>query len=141
MKHVRVGIGVLVFNSGNQILLGQRLNSHGENSWAPPGGHLEIGESLEICAIREVYEETGLTIHNPKFLALTNDIFEKEDKHYISIFMKAYSHDMEFINKEPHKTLKWQWFDINNLPEPLFIPLQVLLERKGYGYAHELVIL
>lgn len=86
---VGVGVGVLIFNSENQVLMGQRLNSIGAGGWSPPGGHLEFGGTFEECAIREAFEETGLTISNPTFVALTNNVFEKESKHYIVIFMKA----------------------------------------------------
>ena len=78
-----VGLGVLIFNHKNEILLGKRINSHGDSTWGPPGGHLEFGESFEDCAIREVLEETGLKIHSPKFLAITNDIFHNEQKNYL----------------------------------------------------------
>ena len=31
-------------------------------AWVLPGGHIELGESLEECVIREIYEETGIKI-------------------------------------------------------------------------------
>ena len=71
----RVGIGVLVFNDLNQLLLGKRVSNHGEGEFGPPGGHLEFGESFEECAVREVKEEAGFDIKDPKFLSLTNDVF------------------------------------------------------------------
>ena len=130
----RVGIGVLIFNSKHEILLGKRIGSHGEFSWGPPGGHIHFGETMELCAIRETEEETGLIIQNPEFLAITNDFFEKEQKHYISIFMRAnYTLEQRIENKEPHKIEEWLWFDTNNLPAPLFLPLKQLIEGKGYG--------
>lgn len=76
-----VGVGVLVFDAHNRILLGKRKNVHGEHSWAPPGGHLEFGENFEECAIREVREETGLNIDSPQFIIATNDVFITEQKH------------------------------------------------------------
>ena len=56
-KIVRVGVGVFVWRDG-RFIMGQRLGSHGANTWSVPGGHLEFGESWEDCAIREVKEET-----------------------------------------------------------------------------------
>lgn len=56
-------------------------------TWALPGGHLEFGESFEACAERELHEETGLRIRDLKFLTAVNSVFEKEGKHYITIFM------------------------------------------------------
>lgn len=129
----RVGLGVLIFNEHTEILLGQRLSSHGIGFWCPPGGHLDFGESFEMCAIREVKEETGLVIDNPIFLAVTNDVFLEEKKHYISIFMQAnYPKDQEVVNQEPHKTSRWEWFNVHSLPQQLFLPLQHFMEGIKY---------
>ena len=42
-----------------QILMVRRANEPSKGMWAFPGGSLELGESLEECAIRECAEETG----------------------------------------------------------------------------------
>lgn len=134
MNYPRVGLGVLVFNSKNQILLGRRKGAHGEFTFAPPGGHVEYGESFEECAIREILEETGLAVTGPEFVGVTNDVFAEEQKHYISIFMKVKISDDQFAkNCEPHKTEEWCWFDVNELPSNLFLPLQNLVSDIMYG--------
>lgn len=126
----RVGIGVLIFNSKNQILLGRRKSSHGRGDYGPPGGHLEFGETLEDCAIREVKEETNLTIENPRFLTITNDVFVSENKHYLSVFMTAFFPEGQVIvNMEPEKKLSWQWFVVDHLPGDLFLPLKSLTAK------------
>ncbi|EIC82110.1 NUDIX hydrolase [Serratia sp. M24T3] len=56
----QIGIGVLIFREG-KILLGRRKGSHGAGDWSAPGGHLEFGETPEICGIREAWEETGIS--------------------------------------------------------------------------------
>lgn len=56
-------------------------------TWQLPGGHLDYGESILVCAERETLEETGLKIKGIKVVAVTNDIFEKEGKHYITLFV------------------------------------------------------
>jgi 8-oxo-dGTP diphosphatase len=130
----RIGLGVLLFNPIQQILLGKRKGSHGEGDWGPPGGHLEFNESFESCAIREVFEETNLEITSPEFLAITNDFFEAEKKHYVSIFMKAsYPNGQKINNQEPHKVETWQWFSLTSLPHNLFLPLKRLMSGKFYG--------
>lgn len=55
--------------------------------WALPGGHLEFDESFEICAEREVLEETDVKVKDIKFLTATNDVMKSEGKHYVTIFM------------------------------------------------------
>jgi 8-oxo-dGTP pyrophosphatase MutT (NUDIX family) len=54
-----VAASALVTDSDGRILLLRRSDS---GNWALPGGTMELGESLPGCAIREVLEETGLTI-------------------------------------------------------------------------------
>lgn len=133
-KKPRVGLGVIILNNKIEILLGKRIGSHGEATWAPPGGHLEYGESFEAAAMREVFEETGLKITTPAFFAMTNDFFAADDKHYVSVFMMVnYPSNQEITNCEPDKTEEWQWFHINNLPIGLFLPLKQLVAENGYG--------
>jgi len=139
MSHPRVGIGVLIFNE-QKILLGKRKGSHGADTWSPPGGHLELRESFEDCAIREVQEETGLTISTPEFLAVTNDIFEDDsDKHYVTVFLCAhFPEDQEVKNLEPEKTVAWEWIDVKKLPQKLFLPMKNLLAGEGKDLLLEL---
>ena len=123
-----VGIGTLIYHN-NQILLGQRINAHGSLSWAPTGGHLEFGESFEQAARRETLEETGLALGTIIQGPTTNSFFAAEGKHYISIFMIGqYIGGIPEI-REPHKCAGWQWFDVNQLPNPLFLPLQSLVDQ------------
>lgn len=121
----KVGIGVIV-KKDSKILLGKRTNAHGEGTWSFPGGHLEFGESWEECARREVMEETNLAIKNIKYHAATNDIFQDEQKHYITIFMESDYASGELTNMEPHKCEKWDWFSWDNLPVNLFLPIRNL---------------
>ena len=127
----KVGVGVVIIN-GNKILMGKRKNAHGEGSWSFPGGHLELNETPEECARRETSEETGLKVKNIRIGTFTNDIFEKEGKHYITLFMLSdYDPSLgEPKVMEPEKCEKWEWFEWSNLPKPLFLPIQNLLKQK-----------
>ena len=53
-----------------------------------PGGHVEKGESFVESAIREVYEETGLTIEDPR-LCGTKQFQTKDGARYVVFFFKA----------------------------------------------------
>lgn len=130
MERPKVGIGVLIVDKNNRILLGKRKGAHGEGCWAPPGGHLEFGESWEACAQREVLEETGLIIAKPWFYGVTNDVFYESNKHYITIFMHAQYTGGVIQNCEPEKCEGWEWFARNRLPEELFLPLANLMRKK-----------
>lgn len=127
-KQVRVGVATIILRDG-AILLGERVGSHGANTWATPGGHLELGESIEDCAKREVLEETGLIVDSIEKFTFTNDIFEKEGKHYVTLFVVASSVSGEPQVTEPDKCKQWKWCRLDDLPEPLFLPLINLLKE------------
>ncbi|XP_010265328.1 PREDICTED: nudix hydrolase 1 [Nelumbo nucifera] len=127
----RVAVVVFVIN-GKTVLLGRRRSSIGDSTFALPGGHLEFGESFEDCAAREVKEETGLDIKKMEYLTVTNNLFLEEAKpsHYVTIFIRAVLKDPSQVpqNLEPNKCDGWDWFDWNNLPQPLFRPLKAMAE-------------
>lgn len=126
----KVGIGVLVVK-GDQILLGKRINAHGDGTWQATGGHLRFGETPEDCAIRETLEETGLQISQIIRGPYTNDFFpsdgKREEKHYITLFMLAKYEGGEPVVKEPDRCERWEWFKWTELPNPLFEPINNLI--------------
>jgi len=126
----KVGIGVPVVKEG-KILLGKRKNSHGEGTWCPPGGHLEFGETWEDCANRETKEEAGIDVMNLRLALVTKD----EDKHYVSIIMICDHKNGEAEVMEPDTFKCWNWFTWEQLPTPLFIPLQNIV-KSGYHPLH-----
>ncbi len=128
---VIVGVAVLV-RRGEQVLLTHRKGSHGAGTWAPPGGHLDHGESFEDCAIREVREETGVTITEPRFLAVTNDIFAVEGRHYATIWMEARVEAGEARINSPREMTELGWFDWDDLPLPRFLAFENYLAGRCY---------
>ena len=122
----KVGVGVIIIKN-DKVLLGQRINSHGHDTWSFPGGHLEFNETPEECAKREVFEETGLQIRDLSRAPYTNDLFVEEKKHYITLYIVAEYSSGEVKIMEPDKTESWEWFYWNRLPQPLFLPIQNLL--------------
>ncbi|OGY32719.1 MAG: hypothetical protein A3C02_03745 [Candidatus Andersenbacteria bacterium RIFCSPHIGHO2_02_FULL_45_11] len=125
-----VGVGVII-TKNDKVLLIKRTGSHGVGTWSCPGGHIDFGESIEQCAMRETKEETGLEIENIRFKAMTNDIFTSEHKHYVTIWV-AGEHRGGIQQIASHEATELSWFEWNNLPKPLFLPMQNLVEGKYY---------
>ncbi len=119
-------MAVFVVRDG-RFLMGRRCNAHGDGTWSLPGGHLEFGESFEETARREVKEETGLSIGEIQFGAVTNDYFESDSRHYVTIWMLASYAGGTATILEPDKCAELGWFDLANLPSPLFLPWTQLL--------------
>ena len=119
-RDIKVGQGVMIFKEG-KVLLGKRKAELGEGDYAFPGGHLEHNESLIDCVKREVDEECGVEICNLKFAFVAN-IREFYPKHYIGFGFTADWKSGEPKIKEPDKVVDWQWYDLDKLPKPLFVP-------------------
>lgn len=125
----RVGVAVLVHRGGD-VLLMKRQGSHGAGTWAPPGGHLESGEGPEECAHREAAEETGVTIRDLRFRAVTNDVFQGEDRHYITIWFDAAWAGGEPAVVSTRELTDVRWCKWNDLPTPLFLSFQNLVDGR-----------
>ncbi len=129
MDRPGVGVGVFVKKDG-KILFQLRIGAHGANTWSLPGGHLEMYETIEECASREVLEEVGIKIKNIKILGFTNDIFQDEGKHYLTIFVDSEIAEGTPTIKEPEKMKDLKWFPENKLPFPLFLPIKKFMEKN-----------
>jgi len=135
-KKMGCGFGVMILRD-NKVLLGQRhvdpekasslLN--GAGTWTMPGGKLDFGESFEEGARREVLEETGIEIpiSDLRVISVSNDIVPQA--HFVTIGLLAVGCTSEPAVLEPDEITTWQWFDLNNLPEPLFSPSKKLIQN------------
>ena len=128
----RVGVGVVV-RRGAEVLLVLRQNVHGDGTWSTPGGHLDFGESPEDCAEREVREETGIEIEGLRFLGVTNDVFEIEGRHYITVWMEAAYLSGRASVVAKHEISELMWCRYDSLPSNLFLSLRHLVDGRGYG--------
>ena len=131
MDYPGVGVGVYIRKDG-RVLLGQRKSEHGKGEWCTPGGKLEINETLEDCATREVREEAGLEIRNLRFIGITNDMWPSNGSHYVTVTYSADWKSGEAKVMEPDKCEKWEWFSWDNLPKPLFLSTRNFI-KAGYN--------
>jgi len=87
-----VAVGAVVFKE-DKVLLVLRAKPPAENRWTIPGGSVELGETLQEAAEREILEETGLTIQAGKPV-YTFDVIERDPKgkilfHYVIVDLAA----------------------------------------------------
>ena len=84
----RIGSALLVQDERNRILLGQRNKDPQRGSWVIPGGKINAFESIAAAAVRELQEETGLTVQvGPQFKAY--EIVNPPSEHRIVIYSWA----------------------------------------------------
>lgn len=116
-KFPKIGVNVFVIKDG-KLLMGKRIGKTGYGTWCLPGGHFEWGESLASAAARELEEETSIKSNDLEFLHLVNE--PRKDTHYVHIDFFAKNWQGEPKVTEPEKFTEWNWFDLNNLPDPIF---------------------
>lgn len=121
---IKVGIGVMVLR-GNCVLMGHRVGKdtggiYEPGSWCLPGGKQEYDETILEGAAREVLEETGLVIHNPRIFGVGDDI--QPDRHFVTSWVIACADEGEPRVAEPDKQDEWRWFPLDALPERLYSP-------------------
>ena len=125
-KQIKIACDIFVLKEG-KLLLGIRKNSYGAGNWGLPGGHLEWGEKLAECAIRELKEETGIEAENLELATVTDEARDIDHYVHFGFLLDNFEGEAQLI--EPEKCEKWEFFDLNNLPENLFWPHKKLIEN------------
>lgn len=141
---IRVDVGVII-KDDNKILLGKRaidkledgvkkMENHVKETWSLPGGKLEFGETLLDCAKRETLEETGVTVNDLKLITIGDAT--PETGFFMVIGFVSENFNGEPMTMEPNKIGEWKWFDLNNLPEPLFGPSEEVIQKFKEGIVY-----
>lgn len=121
---IRPSVSAVIFDGPANLLL-MRRSDNGE--WGIPGGSVEIGESVEKAILREVREETGLSVVVARLIGVYSDpqfqVVAYPDgrvMHYVNIcFQCDIVGGALAVSPE---TLELGFFPVTALPEP-FVPL------------------
>src|ERR1051326_1434080 len=105
-----------IITRDDKVLLMKRKGTRGKGTWSTPGGHLDFGETPEECAAREAKEEVGAEVVGIRFRAVTNDVFEAEGKHYITIWMEGRTVNEPFIASEREVDRKSTRLNSSHIP-------------------------
>lgn len=126
------GSAVIVMNDRNEILLQLRSDT---NDWGIPGGGLELGDSFEEAAIRELQEETGLAVKRLELMKLVSgkDFYFRyphgDEVYNVTAIFRAIEVTGEM--KHDDESLELAYFPLDSLPQLNYIS-QKILEHIGY---------
>jgi 8-oxo-dGTP diphosphatase len=115
----RVGVGVLIVDESNRVLLTLRLRAPEAGCWSIVGGKLDYLETLESCAIREAREEVGVSVALETLLCVTDHVLPQENQHWVSPAYLGCVLRGDAKNCEPEKTQDVRWFALDELPPNL----------------------
>lgn len=117
-KSLHKEICVFILNDQNEVLLQKRSPNKKiyPNRWSLLTGHVELNETFEMAAIREIKEEVGLKINQNNLNLFAKRIFTNDNMHYdITYFyyIKSNLKESDFIiQKEELSEVKWFSSDV-----------------------------
>jgi mutator protein MutT len=115
----RAGACAIVRNERGEVLLTRRADN---GLWCLPGGHLDFGETIQACVVREAYEETGLTVEVERLLGVYSQPIPKSEivpnpRHYVILSFLCRRVDGEI--RVTDETTDIRYFAPHALPENL----------------------
>jgi len=126
-----VGSAMLVLDAQDRLLMIKRSDN---DKWGIPGGAMELGESTEETARRELLEETGLEVGNLELFG----VFSGKELYYqypsgeevYNVSIVYLSRDGKgIVNFNDDEHYKFQYFDLAQLPENISPPIKPVLRK------------
>lgn len=125
-------VDVLVPNDTGQLLFIKRGHEPYRGSWCLPGGLVDPGETVEMAAIREVEEETGLKVSIERIVGIYSAPGRDPRGHYVSVAVLA--HAVDQVPSVTEEALQWEWVDPTEAREMAFDHGRIVMdhvERPG----------
>lgn len=130
-----VGVGVIVFNEEEKVLLILRNSDKDkaksdmrlEGTYTLPAGKVKKGETIFEAAKRKVKEEANLEIDDLQVISIADDINSYAHFVTIGIIAKKYKGNVSLGNTEEH--VSFDFFSLDNLPDNLCLPSLKIIEN------------
>ncbi|XP_046398239.1 nucleoside diphosphate-linked moiety X motif 17-like [Ischnura elegans] len=150
-RGVAVGVSVVLESSDNRILMTRRA-SHLRtypNAWVPPGGHMDLNESIVQAGLRELEEETGIHLEESstalKVLCLWEAVYPvllglgPPKRHYVVVYLhaivdKPWQDIHQSIKLDPEEVKACTWLT------PEIVSLLLIGDKEKLGTHHSFVV-
>ena len=155
ISEYRPAAAIVVFNKKGKVWLGRRSGKQTDYVWQFPQGGLDKGESAEFGALRELREETGISVENLRPLArIEDELFYDFPPEYAkrgrmqkwrgqrqSWFAYQFTGKKSDVNlkfQKPAEFKKWRWGELRETPD-IVIPFKrkvyerVVFEFEGFA--------
>lgn len=133
----RVAVGAVVTHQ-DKVLLVLRNQPPAQGMWAIPGGSVNLGETLQAAAEREVLEETGLRIKAGEviytFDAIVHDQEGRVQFHYVILDLKAKALDPTQPLIPADDARDARWFSLADLDRP-----DLLVSETTRTFLHQMM--
>jgi 8-oxo-dGTP diphosphatase len=122
---------VLIYDDHEENILMVKNKGNGPSYYTLPGGAVEVGETLEEAAIREVKEETGLNVEIDGVFAVSEAFMEERGHHAIFFTFKGRIIDGEIEISFPEEIEEVIWMDAKEALKYAYIPSKVGVDIKN----------
>lgn len=134
MSEVRnaIGSGIAMFDKDNRILLQHRTDV---DMWGIPGGILEIGEETEICARREIFEETNLEVGKMELFGVYSGkhmywVYPDGNQYYFTSIVYLSFDFSGDLKADLNESKDVRFFHLNELPEVISTNVKMIEDLK-----------
>ncbi|MFX0211289.1 MAG: NUDIX hydrolase [Candidatus Hodarchaeota archaeon] len=116
-KRPWISAHAIIFDPKKRVLLTKRAAPPKQNHWFPPGGAIDVGETVEEGLKREIKEETDITVNNLRFVDFIDGITrnaEGEVVYHFVVFMYTANY-LEGIIEAKDDALEVKWVSIQDV--------------------------
>ncbi len=148
-------VGVMLVNADGKAFVGKRIDNREGDWWQMPQGGVDDGEDLEAAALRELWEETGVTAPHVELIARTGEEllydlpdellgklwkgrFRGQRQHWFLGRFAGSDDDIRLDAHKPPEFYEWKWVEPRQLPD-LIVPFKKRVYRAVLDEFRDLI--